>query len=90
MLILSERLHAVTTYFDQLRTVRFQDTIEKKLPKRRKGLKLLPPPEEVSISQTDNSVYSREWLTEQQEFEPEVLEARQLMMDEETRALQVY
>jgi hypothetical protein len=76
---LSEQLHSITAHFDTLRAVRFQDAIDKRIPKRRQGLKLLPPPEPVTTSQADNITYSRDWLTQQQE-----------LMDEETRALQVH
>lgn len=89
VLILSERLHKVTESFDQLRTVRFQETVDKKLRKRRKGLELLPPPEDVSVSQLDSDGYSKDWLTDKEEVKPRVLESRQQLMDEETHALQV-
>ena len=89
VLILSERLHKVTESFDQLRTVRFQETVDKKLRKRRKGLELLPPPEDVSVSQLDSDGYSKDWLTDKEEVKPRVLESRQQLMDEETQALQV-
>lgn len=89
VLILSERLHKVTESFDQLRTVRFQETVDKKLRKRRKGLELLPPPEDVSVSQLDSDGYSKDWLTDKEEGKSRVLESRQQLMDEETQALQV-
>jgi syntaxin 18 len=88
VLILSEQLHSITAHFDTLRAVRFQDAIDKRIPKRRQGLKLLPPPEPVTTSQADNITYSRDWLT-QQDSQPEVLESQQELMDEETQALQV-
>lgn len=88
VLILSEQLHSITAHFDTLRAVRFQDAIDKRIPKRRQGLKLLPPPEPVTTSQADNITYSRDWLT-QQDSQPEVLESQQELMDEETRALQI-
>jgi hypothetical protein len=86
---LSEQLHSITAHFDTLRAVRFQDAIDKRIPKRRQGLKLLPPPEPVTTSQADNITYSRDWLT-QQDSQPEVLESQQELMNEETRALQVH
>jgi len=89
VLSLSERLHKVTESFDQLRTVRFQETVDKKLRKRRKGLELLPPPEDVSVSQLDSDGYSKDWLTDKEEVKPRVLESRQQLMDEETHALQI-
>ncbi|KAG0448363.1 hypothetical protein HPP92_027856 [Vanilla planifolia] len=36
VLILSERLHSVTTQFDQLRSVRFQDAINRAMPRRKR------------------------------------------------------
>jgi len=87
VLILSERLHAITEDFDQLRSVRFEETVNKKMHKRRKGLEHLPPPENVPASARDNDGYSKDWLKEE---EPRILESRQQLMDQETEALQVY
>lgn len=85
VLILSERLHAITEDFDQLRSVRFEETVNKKMHKRRKGLEHLPPPENVPVSVPDNDGYSKDWLKEE---EPRLLESRQQFMDQETEALQ--
>jgi len=85
VLILSERLHAITEVFDQLRTVRFEERVNKKMHKRRKGLEHLPPPENVPASVPDNDGYSRDWLKVE---EPRLLESRQQLMDQETDALQ--
>jgi hypothetical protein len=38
VLILSERLHSVTAHFDGLRAVRFQEAIEKTIPRWKKGM----------------------------------------------------
>lgn len=85
VLILTERLHAITKDFDQLRSVRFEETVDKKMYKRRKGLEHLPPPENVPASVPDNDGYSRNWLKEE---EPRLLESRQQLMDQESDALQ--
>lgn len=85
VLILSNRLQTVTQGFEELRKVRYEETLNKKLHKRRKGLELLPPPENVPVSVTDNDGYSKDWLKEQ---EPRLLESRQQLMDQETEALQ--
>jgi hypothetical protein len=87
VLILSNRLQTVTQGFEELRKVRYEETLNKKLHKRRKGLELLPPPENVPVSVTDNDGYSKDWLKEQ---EPRLLESRQQLMDQETEALQVH
>ena len=84
MLILSERLKAIAEGFGELRKVRYEEIVKKKTHKRRKGLELLPPPENVPVSVTDNDGYSKNWLKE-----PRVLESRQQLLDQETEALQV-
>ncbi|XP_078445108.1 syntaxin of plants 81 [Wolffia australiana] len=79
VLILSERLHSVTVNFDRLRSARFQEAINRSIP-RRKSRKLTDPkvldPNSPSttlsgLSDNQNSVLVQEQL------------------DDETRALQV-
>lgn len=86
MLILSEQLHAITEDFDKLRSIRFEETVRKKMHKRRKGIENLPPPENVPAPAAYNDGYSNDWLKE----EPRMLESRQQLMDQETEALQVH
>lgn len=84
VLILSEQLHAITEDFDKLRSIRFEETVRKKMHKRRKGIENLPPPENVPAPAAYNDGYSNDWLKE----EPRMLESRQQLMDQETEALQ--
>ncbi|MCO5586315.1 hypothetical protein L7F22_040254 [Adiantum nelumboides] len=77
VLILSERLHSVTKLFDGLRAARFQEAIEKSMPRRRKGLA---------------SKKSSTWDDNQESFKGEVSavqELKQDVLEEETHALQV-
>lgn len=88
VIILSKRLHKVTEVFDELRTIWVPKTIVEKLWKHQKGLQLLTPPQDVSVSQLHNDGYSKDWLTDQEKVQPRVLESWQQLMDEETHALQ--
>lgn len=90
VLILSEKLHSVTSQFDQLRAIRFREAINRATPRRK--VKRVPPP---NIS--DNSSLKNVELKELDDLEPrepvEVLSdtarVQQQLLDEETRALQV-
>ncbi|KAM1588529.1 hypothetical protein FF1_027586 [Malus domestica] len=82
VLILSERLHSVTSRFDQLRAIRFQDSINKATPRRK--------PKRIKTSaSTDTSNSNNLELREPNEFQPEPLTVQQQLLDDETRALQV-
>lgn len=85
VLILSKRLQAIAEGFDELRKTRYEEAISKKLQKRRIDLHLLPSRDNVPASVNDMDGYSKGWLKEE---EPQVLESRQQLMDEETEALQ--
>ncbi|XP_071724844.1 syntaxin-81-like [Rutidosis leptorrhynchoides] len=82
VLILSERLHTVTAQFDQLRAVRFQDAINKAVPRRK--------PKRVStLNSTQSSDLYKSELGEHSELRHEPLTVQQQLLDEETRTLQV-
>ncbi|KAM7271504.1 hypothetical protein ACFE04_030718 [Oxalis oulophora] len=82
VLILSERLHTVTSQFDQLRAVRFQEAINKAVPRRR--------PKRVSTLQSpDTSNMNNSELREHSERQHEPFTVQQQLLDDETRALQV-
>ncbi|KAK3231119.1 hypothetical protein Dsin_003000 [Dipteronia sinensis] len=83
VLILSEKLHSVTARFDQLRAIRFQDTINKATPRRK--LNRVPKPSSADISNTNTSEIRE--LDELQPTQP--LSVQQQLLDDETRALQV-
>ncbi|KAM0067281.1 hypothetical protein Hdeb2414_s0002g00059171 [Helianthus debilis subsp. tardiflorus] len=88
VLILSEKLHSVTSQFDQLRAVRFQDAINRAMPRR----KPKRPPMKTSTD-VDNNLESREPTTSETtdpgEIQPEPMKIQQQLLDDETRALQV-
>ncbi|WVZ13715.1 hypothetical protein V8G54_011281 [Vigna mungo] len=82
VLILSERLHTVTAQFDQLRAVRFQDAINKAIPRRKLN----------RVTRTDSAETSKPdgmELREPEELRAEPLRVQQQLLDDETRALQV-
>ena len=81
-MILSERLHSVTTQFDQLRAIRFQDAINKAMPRRKLQRK-------ANSNSVDTSKSSTSELKEPDEFQPDRLRVQQQLLDDETRALQV-
>ncbi|EXB44792.1 hypothetical protein L484_002138 [Morus notabilis] len=82
VLSLSERLHSVTSQFDQLRAIRFQDAISKATPRR----KFKPV---VKSSSEDASKSNNLDVRELDQFRPEPLKVQQQLLDDETRALQV-
>ncbi|KAJ1406377.1 SNARE-complex protein Syntaxin-18, N-terminal [Sesbania bispinosa] len=83
VLILSERLHSVTTQFDQLRAVRFQDAINRAIPRRKLNRVTRKDSTETSKSADDVE------LREPDEIRSEPLRLQQKLLDDETRALQV-
>lgn len=82
VLILSERLHSVTTQFDQLRAIRFQDTISRAMPRRKLNRKANSNSEDIYKSNASE-------LRELDEFQTDPLRVQQQHLDDETRALQV-
>ncbi|KAI5059687.1 hypothetical protein GOP47_0026006 [Adiantum capillus-veneris] len=77
VLILSERLHSVTALFDRFRAARFQEAIEKSMPRWRKGEK-----SKKSNTWADNQEHGKEEASIVQDLKQDLLE-------EETHALQV-
>ncbi|KAG6763733.1 hypothetical protein POTOM_031172 [Populus tomentosa] len=82
VLILSEKLHSVTARFDQLRAIRFQDAINKRIPRRK--LNRAANTSTVDSSKTNNLEFS-----ELDDIQPESLRVQQQVLDDETRALKV-
>ncbi|XP_043722418.1 syntaxin-81-like isoform X1 [Telopea speciosissima] len=82
VLILSERLHSVTIQFDQLRAIRFQDAINRVIPRRK--LHRATNPNTPIVSESDHS----ELRDSNNEFPSEPLRVQQQLLDDETRALQ--
>lgn len=82
VLILSEKLHSVTSRFDHLRAIRFQDTINKATPRRKLN-------RVVKQSSADTIKPDSSELKEFDEIQPQSVSVQQQLMDDETRALQV-
>ncbi|CAI0438026.1 unnamed protein product [Linum tenue] len=83
VLILSEKLHAVTSEFDKLRAIRFQDAINKRIP-RRKQKRVTN-----SSSTGASNVLDQPELKESDETQLERPRLQHQLLDDETRALQV-
>ncbi|CAL1353497.1 unnamed protein product [Linum trigynum] len=83
VLILSEKLHAVTSEFDKLRAIRFQDAINKRIP-RRKQKQVVNPSSTVA-----SGILDQPELKETDETRLERPRLQQQLLDDETRALQV-
>ncbi|KAM6555279.1 hypothetical protein CsatB_002298 [Cannabis sativa] len=82
ILSLSEKLHSVTSQFDQLRAIRFQEAISRATPRRK--FKPIAKPSSKNLSQSNNFE-----PREAEQFQPEPLRLKQQLLDDETRALQV-
>nr|XP_043613723.1 syntaxin-81 [Erigeron canadensis] len=91
VLILSEKLHSVTSQFDQLRAVRFQEAINRAMPRRKP--KRAPVKTSVDVSQFSNNTELREPTSSETrdpgEIQAEPMKVQQQLLDDETRALQV-
>ncbi|KAL5709291.1 Syntaxin-81 [Ranunculus cassubicifolius] len=86
VLILSERLHSVTSQFDRLKAIRFQDAINRATPRRK------PKQVVVKSSPIDDASSSNHQFDRSRDFDeipPEPLQLQQQLLDDETRALQV-
>lgn len=81
VLILSERLCVVTSQFDRLRSIRFQDAVNKSLPRRN----LRRVVESESTEPSSNFTNS----TDSSFSAPVTKVQEQQLLDDETRALQV-
>lgn len=81
VLILCERLHSVTTQFDQLRAIRFQDAVNRVMPRRKLH----------KVANSNSSDTSKSDLSDLrgQELPSEPLRVQEQLLDDETRALQV-
>ncbi|MQL96887.1 hypothetical protein Taro_029555 [Colocasia esculenta] len=84
VLILSERLHTVTAQFDRLRSIRFQDAVNRAMPRRKF--------QKVAKSRTaDASESNQTKVLELREQDPisAPVHVQEQLLDDETRALQV-
>ncbi|XP_022863512.1 syntaxin-81-like [Olea europaea var. sylvestris] len=87
VLILSEKLHSVTSQFDQLRAIRFQDAINRVKPRR----KLKSDMKNVTESSNSSNLQSRDnsEVREANEVQSEPIRVQQQVLNDETHALQV-
>ncbi|XP_076961044.1 syntaxin-81-like [Bidens hawaiensis] len=88
VLILSEKLHSVTSQFDQLRAVRFQDAINRAMPRRNPKRALVKTSASVSDNMESRDPTSLE-TRDPGEIQAEPVKIQQQLLDDETRALQV-
>ncbi|XP_010247832.1 PREDICTED: syntaxin-81-like isoform X1 [Nelumbo nucifera] len=82
VLILSEKLHSITSQFDQLRAIRFQDAVNKAMPRRK--MHQVTNSNSPIITKSNQSE-----VKEPDELPSEHQRVQQQFLDDETRALQV-
>nr|GLL39614.1 syntaxin-81-like [Ipomoea trifida]GMD50282.1 syntaxin-81 [Ipomoea batatas] len=80
VLILSEKLHSVSSQFDHLRALRFQDAINRVAPRRKPRRTGKSSTSEISTSSN---------LDQRQQSDSEPIRVQEQFLDDETRALQV-
>ena len=89
-MILSEKLHSVTSHFDKLRAVRFQDAINRVTPRRKP--RRIGKGDVAEISKTSTPEPRETYDTqvrESEEAHPAPARVQEQLLDDETRALQV-
>lgn len=81
----------MTSQFDQLRAIRFQDTINRAMPRRKV--------KKVATTDTTNSLKHNDYqdrehisseVAEPRDIQAEPMRVQQQLLDDETRALQVF
>lgn len=82
VLILSEKLHSVTAQFDQLRATRFQDIINRAMPRRK-------PKRIIKETNPVNTTLASSESIEPDEIQAQPRRIQQQLLDDETQALQV-
>ncbi|KAL5650172.1 hypothetical protein ACJX0J_040981, partial [Zea mays] len=86
VLILSERLHSVTAQFDRLRSMRFQDAINRAMPRKNQKRPEKKPAEPSKSSLVLKSDVSK---IVDQEASTAPMRVQEQLLDDETKALQV-
>ncbi|KAL2928050.1 Syntaxin-81 [Bienertia sinuspersici] len=82
VLILSEKLHSVTSEFDRLRAIRFQDVLNRAMPRRKRN--------RIPDSNSKDPLMSKHSeIKEPDEVEPSPQRVQEQLLDDDTRALQV-
>ncbi|KAL6495841.1 Syntaxin-81 [Orobanche gracilis] len=90
VLILSEKLHSVTSHFDQLRALRFQDAINRVMPRRKLKRSATSDVAENSTSRpTELKEIKSSEFRQMDDVQAEPIRFQQQLLDDETRALQV-
>ncbi|KAL6570394.1 Syntaxin-81 [Orobanche minor] len=90
VLILSEKLHSVTSQFDQLRALRFQDAINRVMPRRKLKRSVTSHVAESSTSRTiERKEIKNSEFRQMDDVQAEPIRFQQQLLDDETRALQV-
>ncbi|KAL2927780.1 Syntaxin-81 [Bienertia sinuspersici] len=82
VLILSEKLHSVTSEFDRLRAIRFQDVLNRAMPRRKRNR--IP-----DANSKDPLMSKHSEIKEPDEVEPSPQRVQEQLLDDDTRALQV-
>ncbi|XP_059282987.1 syntaxin-81 isoform X2 [Lycium ferocissimum] len=89
VLILSEKLHSVTSQFDQLRAIRFQDAINRVTPRRKRKNTTKSNAAETSESNLDPDMKKDSEVRDPDVSQAAPLRVQEQLLDNETRALQV-
>ncbi|XP_057789064.1 syntaxin-81-like [Salvia miltiorrhiza] len=90
VLILSEKLHSVTSQFDQLRAVRFRDAINRATPRRKvKQSNPTAVTESSTSGYTEPSEVNNSDVRRTDDVQAEPIRFQKQQLDDETRALQV-
>ncbi|XP_060187764.1 syntaxin-81 isoform X4 [Lycium barbarum] len=89
VLILSEKLHSVTSQFDQLRAIRFQDAINRVTPRRKRKNTTKSNAAETSESNLDPDMKRDSEVRDPDVSQAAPLRVQEQLLDNETRALQV-
>lgn len=89
-MILSEKLHSVSSQFDQLRAIRFQDAINRVTPRRKRKNTTKSNAAETSVSSNldPNMKRDSEGLGDP-DTQAAPIRVQEQLLDDETRALQV-
>ncbi|AQK45679.1 Syntaxin-81 [Zea mays] len=87
VLILSERLHSVTAQFDHLRSIRFQDAINRAMP--RKKIQKRPEIKPAEPSKSNLVLKSDVSKVVDHEVSTTPMRVQEQLLDDETKALQV-
>ncbi|KAL8051256.1 hypothetical protein ABFX02_06G136300 [Erythranthe guttata] len=91
VLILSEKLHSVTSQFDQLRALRFQEAINRVTPRRKpkRSVTTNNNAESTSTGNMGPTEVNNSEVRQTDDVQAEPIRMQQQLLDDETRTLQV-